>query len=159
MVEIGSNVISSLEPGRKFLGTLTMPDFTEANVLVNRFSLSRVDNRPIEVRRHAEPAFFPGQVEPGEITLGVYVFTEKLKQILQTFYGKTYTPQRGTLGMASNIKKDVSLQILGPDGSPRQTITLQRAWITGVNAGDINWNDNAIIEAELTLRFEKVEFS
>jgi hypothetical protein len=152
--------ITSLEPGRSFLGRISFDSaktgIQSSTLIVKSFNLSQTTSNKIEVRRMAEVAYYPGNIDVEPLTLTVYFFKDQLMEFLKAFYKKVYRPSQGTLGAAKDIKSDVILEVLKPDGTPAKTIKLQNAWIHKVDLGQINWASNEIITATISLRYDKV---
>lgn len=160
MAELGMMGIGafSLEPTRKFLGTLVFDNIPTSDIIVHEFSLSKTSSDPIAIRRHAEVSYYPGQITPDEISVSVYLFQGQLEKLKGAFFKRTYDPETAKLGFAKDIRRPATLNILGPDGKITGTVQLSNAWIVSIDIGNISWTENDIINATLTIRFDKITY-
>lgn len=155
---LGTADLRMLEPLRRFLGRITIGNATLDDIAFS-FSLSEVTSAPIEVRRHAEVAYYPGHITPNSIRVTIYGYVGKIASVINSFYNVTYKPQAGQIGAVADVKKEIRLEALKPDGSTALTVTLKGGWVTSCNAGEINWTSNEIVELVLDIRYDSLEIS
>jgi hypothetical protein len=61
----------------------------------------------------------------------------------------------GRMGYAVGYKKNVDLEMLDPTGVPVQKWVLQGTWIQNADYGSLSYDDDAIADISLTLRFDR----
>jgi len=114
-------------------------------------------NEEIQIPHKNEDVWVAGRrtLESGTIRVRDYVDRETLAAILR-WRQQVYNPLTGGVGFASLYKKSGEILLTAPDGISNERIwQLIGCWPTQANPGELADDQNDVVVADVTIRFDK----
>jgi hypothetical protein len=73
---------------------------------------------------------------------------------LMKWYKNVYDPKTTFANVPSVYKKDIMIEMLGPQYEPVETYTLYGAWPQNIDGGDLNMSSSEVAKLNVTFRFD-----
>ena len=116
----------------------------------------------IEVNRINDKVYYPGRVSYEEAVITFdNLLTAKVDKLLYEVMSQTFDPRTGVLGhvgddgtTSPNVKGEIQLVQLHPDGAPRNVIRLMGAYPKAITHGEYNYSTNEFHTIEMTFRYD-----
>jgi len=90
------------------------------------------------------------------ITLWDYIGDSTSKK-LYDWYLSNYNPATGKQAYGSNVKKNINIVLLDPEGSELERWVLKGAWPQSFKWGELDYSDAELRTLELVLRYDRPE--
>jgi len=75
---------------------------------------------------------------------------------LNQWHNQVFNPADGSIGNASDYKKDGEIILFGPDGNLERKWILQGSFPTAINFGSLSYDSDDIVRIEMQLRYDLV---
>jgi len=103
-----------------------------------------------------EKVYVAGQATYAAGSIIVYDMVDKdVYGLLRAWRKSVYDPATGNVGLAANYKKTARIVLTAPDTSVNRQYQLTGVWPMKISPGDLDYTANAIVQIQMTLRFDK----
>lgn len=152
------------KPHLSFRYEVQFSKLSEAKIYAKGVTLPQVNNNPIEISYGNVNFKVKGKTTWDSIQLQLYAYEEITFPELYTWFGQHHQESSGTDGYhADYVDSNVKIKILDPQGagtgSPITTFTLIDAFIDSISWGQLDWEGDGIIQADLTIAYDYAEVS
>ena len=119
-------------------------------------ALPNETNEPIELNYGNEKRYVAGKVsfETFPLVCRDYVDQSTRDDIIE-WRRLVYDPATGSVGLASDYKKDATITLYDPEGTAIRRCRLKGCWPSAVNHGALSYEEDGAINIEVTIRYDK----
>jgi len=155
-VEMLRPVPIDLEPKRKNRWVIEFPDLDFAEWMVQTSSRPSVSINEVEIPYMNTSTWVAGRSvwETIDITF-IDCIGPSTTQKIMDWIRQCIEHSTGRMGYATNYKKQLILKLLDPAGQTVEKWTIDGAFITSANFGDLDMSSDDLAEVTITVRFDK----
>lgn len=140
-----------------FVVTIEGVTDTEENLelVIRRAFLPKPSVNPLEIRHGNDAKKYAGVVtwEGGQLSIIDTLSQEELSTVL-AWFKKTYNWRKGTIGVASEYKKNGYITEYASDGRYRRKWQIEGMWISNLDFGDLDASSGEMKQVLLTIQID-----
>jgi len=155
-IEMRRPVPIDLEPKRKNRWIMSIGDLGIESWMVQTSSRPTVEISETEIPFMNTSTYVAGRSVWGTIDITfIDVIGPSTSQRVMDWIRSCIEHSTGRMGYAVNYKKQIVLKMLDPTGEPIEQWTLEGAFPTSANFGDLDMSSDDIATVSMTIRFDR----
>jgi hypothetical protein len=154
----------TFEPQRQNNFSLEIPltgsDKDFISMSLQSVPLPNESNDEIEIQFQNEKRYVAGQYTVDATTLIVRDYVDvDVRGAIMRWRKQVYDPQTGNVGLAKDYKRQANIVMTAPDGTTQRVCKLIGCWPQAVTGGNLAMDASDQVQIEVTLRFDKADWS
>jgi hypothetical protein len=155
-IEMRRPVPVDLEPKRKNRWMMSIGDIGVDSWMVQTSSRPTVEINEVEIPYMNTSTYIAGRSVWSTIDIEfIDVIGPSTSQKVMDWIRECIEHSTGRMGYAVNYKKQIELKMLDPTGQPIEHWTLEGAFPTNANFGDLDMSSDDLATVSMTIRFDR----
>lgn len=152
------------EPQRVFNWVLVLPGVNDPELIrlsVEKVQMPKLSTAVMQLRYMNENVKVSGgaSVDANNIVCRDFV-DRKVLATLNQWVEQVHNPATGSIGYASDYKKQATIQLLDPKGEVMRSVTAKGVWPSSLSFSDLDYNaDTGEVKITLVLQVDKYAMS
>jgi hypothetical protein len=150
------------EPQRQFQWLFTIQGLEGQAVLELALRSANIPNptvEEIEIPYMNGNVYAPGRIIFSEETITFNDYLDKdVAGIIEAWHRQVANAETQKIGLSSEIKKEGTLTLFGPDFSTERIWLLKGIWPRDVNYGDLDMSSSDVVQIEVTFRYDRAQY-